>query len=120
MKMVSGEIEVGSPVVVYDYATSADHVVGDIPIGQALAALGEGVGSILPSARERAAAVPASWLEQDLSAASDLQRTFLPEPLAKNSANVKIVTEYMPAHAVGGDFYDFFDLGNGRLFGVIG
>jgi hypothetical protein len=242
MKMVSGEIEVESPVVVYDYATTGDHVVGDIPIGQALAAIGdpaspselaqrlavavamlwsdvvdadvflpekgrplrgvrdsragaqllaslhavwgpiatrglmpvtptllpgdlavgrgstmstpifsgkslegflvvqrapnapgftsvdleavaalaEGVGGILPAARERASSVPVSWLEQDLSAASDLQRTFLPEPLAKNSANVKIVTEYMPAHAVGGDFYDFFDLGGGRLFGVIG
>jgi hypothetical protein len=242
MKMVSGEIEVEAPVVIYDYATTGDHVVGAIPIGQALAAIGdpespsqlaqrlavavamlwsdvvdadvflpekgrplrgvrdsragaqllaslnavwgpiatrglmpvtptllpgdaavgrgstmstpifsgkslegflvvqrapaapsftstdleavaalaEGVGGILPAARERAAAVPVSWLEQDLQAASDLQRTFLPEPLAKNSANVKVVTEYMPAHAVGGDFYDFFDLGNGRVFGVIG
>ena len=242
MKMVSGEIEVETPVVIYDYATSDDHVVGDIPIGQALAAVGEpnspselaqrlavavamlwpeiadvdvflpekgrplrgvrdaragaqllaslhsvwgpmaarglmpvtptllpgdvasgrgstmstpifsgkslegflvvqrrpngpgftsrdleaiaalaeGVGGILPAARERASAVPASWLEQDLLAAGDLQRSFLPEPLAKNSANVKVVTEYMPAHAVGGDFYDFFDLGGGRVFGVIG
>ena len=41
MKMVSGEIEVETPVVMYDYATSGDNVVGDIPIGQALAALGE-------------------------------------------------------------------------------
>jgi hypothetical protein len=242
MKMVSGEIEVETPVVIYDYATSGDHVVGDIPIGQALAALGdpvspselaqrlavavamlwpevadadlflpekerplrgvrdaragaqllaslhsvwgpmaarglmpvtptllpgdvdlargstmstpifsgkslegflvvqrqptappftsndlvafaalaEGVGSILPATRERASSVPASWLEQDLSAARDLQRSFLPEPVLKNSAGVKVVTEYMPAHAVGGDFYDFVDLGGGRVFGVIG
>lgn len=242
MKTVSGEIEVEAPVVIYDYATADDHVVGDLRIGQALAALGdpvspselaqrlavavamlwpeiadadvllpekgrplrgvrdaragaqllaslpsvwgpmaarglmpvtptllpgdvasgrgstmstpifagkslegflvvqrhanapaftshdleaiaalaEGVGGILPAARERAAAVPASWLEQDLSAARDLQRSFLPEPVPTNSANVKVVTEYMPAHAVGGDFYDFFDLGGGRLFGVIG
>jgi hypothetical protein len=41
MKMVSGEIEVESPVVVYDYATADDHVVGEIRVGQALAALGE-------------------------------------------------------------------------------
>ena len=32
----------------------------------------------------------------------------------------QVVTEYMPAHAVGGDFYDFVDLGGGRVFGVIG
>ena len=242
MKMVSGEIEVEAPVVVYDYATTGDHVVGDIAIGQALAAIGdpsspselaqrlavavamlwsdvadadvflpekgrplrgvrdsragaqllaslhavwgpiatrglmpvtptllpgdvaagrgstmstpifsgkslegflvvqrqpnapgftsvdleavaalaEGVGGILPAARERASSVPVSWLEQDLSAARDLQRSFLPEPLQKNSANVRVVTEYMPAHAVGGDFYDFIDLGGGRVFGVIG
>ena len=242
MKMVSGEIEVETPVVVYDYATSGDNVVGDIPIGQALAALGdpnspselaqrlavavamlwpevadadlflpekerplrgvrdaragaqllaslhsvwgpmaarglmpvtptllpgdvgsargstmstpifsgkslegflvvqrhptapgftgndleafaalaEGVGSILPATRARASAVPASWLEQDLSAARDLQRTFLPEPVQNNSAGIKVVTEYLPAHAVGGDFYDFVDLGGGRVFGVIG
>jgi hypothetical protein len=241
MKMVSGEIEVESPVVMYDYATSSDNVVGDIPIGQALAALGdpvsppelaqrlavavamlwsditdsdlflpekerplrgvrdaragaqllaslhsvwgpmaarglmpvtpsllpgdassrgstmstpifsgkslegflvvqraptappftsidleafaalaEGVGSILPAARERASAVPASWLDQDLSAARDLQRSFLPEPVGANSAGIRVVTEYLPAHAVGGDFYDFVDLGGGRVFGVIG
>ena len=40
---------------------------------------------------------PASWLEQDLSAARDLQRTFLPEPVLKNSAGIKVVTEYVPA-----------------------
>jgi hypothetical protein len=242
MKMVSGEIEVESPVVIYDYATTADNVVGDIPIGQALAALGEpsspselaqrlavavamlwpeiadadlflpekerplrgvrdaragaqllaslhsvwgpmaarglmpvtptllpgdavssrgstmstpilsgkslegflvvqrtptgpaftsndleafaalaqGVGSILPATRARASAVPASWHEQDLQAARDLQRSFLPEPVLNNSANIKVVTEYLPAHAVGGDFYDFVDLGGGRVFGVIG
>ena len=242
MKMVSGEIEVETPVVIYDYATSGDNVVGDIPIGQALAALGDpnspselaqrlavavamlwpevadadlflpekerplrgvrdaragaqllaslhsvwgpmaarglmpvtptllpgDVGSArgstmstpifsgkslegflvvqrprrgrrspatisrrsppsprawaasFPPTRARASAVPASWLEQDLSAARDLQRTFLPEPVQKNSAGIKVVTEYLPAHAVGGDFYDFVDLGGGRVFGVIG
>ncbi|HEY7376958.1 MAG TPA: SpoIIE family protein phosphatase [Polyangia bacterium] len=242
MKMVSGEIEVETPVVIYDYATTGDNVVGDIPIGQALAAIGEpgspselaqrlavavamlwtdvadadlflpekerplrgvrdaragaqllaslhavwgpiatrglmpvtptllpgdpavsrgstmstpifsgkslegflvvqrhptapgftsndleafaalaeGVGGMLPAARARASAVPVSWLDQDLSAAADLQRSFLPDPVLKNSAGVKVVTEYMPAHAVGGDFYDFIDLGGGRLFGVIG
>ena len=242
MKMVSGEIEVETPVVVYDYATSRMTGVGEIPIGQALAALGEpnspselaqrlavavsmlwpevadadlflpekgrplrGVrdaraGAELlaslqrrvgphrgarPDARDadaaarrrrrrprlddvdarvlgqvarrlpRRAAPPggrrlhvyrsrgarcagrgrghhpardarapsasgAAWLEQDLSAARDLQRTFLPEPIAKNSAGIRVVTEYMPAHAVGGDFYDFIDLGGGRVMGVIG
>ena len=40
--------------------------------------------------------------------------------MLNNSAGIKVVTEYLPAHAVGGDFYDFVDLGGGRVFGVIG
>jgi serine phosphatase RsbU (regulator of sigma subunit) len=87
---------------------------------EALAALAEGVGTILPATRTRASSSSAAWLEQDLSAARDLQRTFLPEPIAENSAGIRVVTEYMPAHAVGGDFYDFIDLGGGRVMGVIG
>lgn len=83
-----------------------------------LAALAEGVGQILP--RSRAQTTSASWLEQDLAAAGTVQRTFLPEALGENSAGVRAVAEYMPAYAVGGDFYDFIDLGNGRVMGVIG
>src|SRR6185295_6084946 len=87
---------------------------------EALAALAEGVGNILPATRTRGSSSSAAWLEQDLSAARELQRTFLPAPIAENSAKLKVVTEYMPAHAVGGDFYDFIDLGGGRVMGVIG
>jgi hypothetical protein len=87
---------------------------------EALASLAEGVGTMLPASRQRASSSSAAWLEQDLSAARDLQRTFLPEPISENSAGIRVVTEYMPAHAVGGDFYDFIDLGGGRVMGVIG
>jgi serine phosphatase RsbU (regulator of sigma subunit) len=87
---------------------------------EALAALAEGVGQILPATRTRALGSSASWFEQDLQAARELQRTFLPEPIVQNSAGVRVLTEYMPAHAVGGDFYDFVDLGGGRVLGVIG
>jgi len=59
-------------------------------------------------------------MEQDLSAARELQQTFLPEVPRENSAGVRILTEYMPAYAVGGDFFDLLDLGNGRILGVIG
>jgi len=104
-------------LVVQRQATAPGFTSNDL---EAFAALAEGVGGMLPAARARASAVPMSWLDQDLSAAADLQRSFLPDPVLKNSAGVKVVTEYMPAHAVGGDFYDFIDLGGGRLFGVIG
>jgi serine phosphatase RsbU (regulator of sigma subunit) len=85
-----------------------------------LAALAEGVGQILPRSRTQSLTAGATWLEQDMEAAGVLQRTFLPESLGENSAGVRVVAEYMPAYAVGGDFYDFVDLGNGRVMGVIG
>jgi predicted nucleic acid-binding protein len=72
MKMVSGEIEVESPVVMYDYATTADNVVGDIPIGHALAALGD-PSSPSELAQRLAVAVAMLWPEV---ADADL---FLPE-----------------------------------------
>jgi len=87
---------------------------------EGLAALAEGVGTVLPRCRNQAGTPGGSWLEQDLAAAGTVQRTFLPEPIGDNSAGVRVVTEYMPAYAVGGDFYDFVDLGNGRVMGVIG
>lgn len=87
---------------------------------EAFASLAEGVGGILPATRTRAQASGSSWLEQDMSAARDLQRTFLPEIVGQNSASVRVLTEYMPAYAVGGDFYDFIDLGSGRVLAVIG
>ena len=87
---------------------------------EALAALAEGVGTILPATRTRASSSSAAWLEQDLSAARDLQRTFLPDQVGENSAGIRVITQYMQAHAVGGDFYDFIDLGGGRVMGVIG
>jgi hypothetical protein len=87
---------------------------------ETLVELAEGVGGLLPVTRGRASASSASWLEQDMAAAGGVQRTFLPEPIGENSAAVRVVTEYMPAYAVGGDFYDFVDLGNGRVMGVIG
>jgi serine phosphatase RsbU (regulator of sigma subunit) len=85
-----------------------------------LVALAEGVGAILPRSRAHSLTSGTSWLEQDLAAAGIIQRTFLPDALGENSAGARVVAEYMPAYPVGGDFYDFVDLGNGRVMGVIG
>jgi Stage II sporulation protein E (SpoIIE) len=87
---------------------------------ETLASLAEGVGGILPRSRAHGLTAGSSWLEQDLAAAGSIQRTFLPEALGDNSAGARVVAEYMPAYSVGGDFYDFVDLGNGRVMGVIG
>ena len=61
-----------------------------------------------------------AWLQRDLASARDMQRMFLPRPLETNSAHVRVLAEYLPAFAVGGDFYDFVDLGGGRLLATIG
>src|SRR5580692_3226674 len=87
---------------------------------EGLALLAEGVGGVLPRCRAHVSSAGSSWLEKDLAAAGAVQRTFLPEPIGENSAGVRVVTEYMPAYAVGGEFYDFVDLGSGRVMGVIG
>ncbi len=87
--------------------------------GARLAGRGRGRRAAARAART-SPSTGSTWLEQDLAAAGSVQRTFLPEPIGENSAGVRVVTEYMPAYAVGGDFYDFVDLGNGRVMGVIG
>jgi hypothetical protein len=104
-------------LVVQRQADGPAFTIGDL---EGLALLGEGVGGVLLRCRAHVSPAVTSWLEQDLAAAGTVQRTFLPEPIGENSAGVRVVTEYMPAYAVGGDFYDFIDLGNGRVMGVIG
>jgi sigma-B regulation protein RsbU (phosphoserine phosphatase) len=104
-------------LVVQRQADGPAFIIEDL---EGLALLAEGVGGVLPRCRAHVSSAGSSWLEKDLAAAGAVQRTFLPEPIGENSAGVRVVTEYMPAYAVGGDFYDFVDLGNGRVMGVIG
>jgi len=110
-------------IVVQRRATAPDFLPTDL---DALAELARGVGQLLPRARAGAVAVAASgaaaaaFAQDDLASARDMQRMFLPRPLATNSANARVLAEYLPAFAVGGDFYDFIDLGDGRLLAAIG
>ena len=87
---------------------------------EALIQLARGLGELLPRVRARGGRSVTSWLQRDLAAARDMQRMFLPRPLENNSAHVRVLAEYIPAFAVGGDFYDFVDLGDGRLLATIG
>jgi serine phosphatase RsbU (regulator of sigma subunit) len=87
---------------------------------EAFAALARGVGQLLPRVRARAGGAAATFAQNDLVSARELQRMFLPRPLETNSAKVRVLAEYLPAFAVGGDFYDFIDLGDGRLLAAIG
>jgi serine phosphatase RsbU (regulator of sigma subunit)/anti-sigma regulatory factor (Ser/Thr protein kinase) len=58
-------------------------------------------------------------LEQELAVAQLIQQNFLPKELPQ-LAGWDLAALYRPARAVGGDFYDFIELGSGRIGLVIG
>lgn len=58
-------------------------------------------------------------MHQELQVAALIQQTLLPKDLPSING-WKVDAFYRPARAVGGDFYDFIDLGSNRLGVVIG
>jgi serine phosphatase RsbU (regulator of sigma subunit)/anti-sigma regulatory factor (Ser/Thr protein kinase) len=70
--------------------------------------------------REQAAeAAERERFQQELKIAQLIQQQFLPRDLPK-LAEWQIAAYYGPARVVGGDFYDFIDLGEGRIGVVVG
>lgn len=53
-------------------------------------------------------------MENDLSLASNIQGMLLPKQFPANP-QLEFAALYLPAQKVGGDFYDCFDLGDGRV-----
>jgi predicted permease len=53
-------------------------------------------------------------LRRDLALAAEVQRRLLP-PRPPDLDGIRLAAFTMPARSVGGDYYDFFDLGEGRL-----
>lgn len=84
------------------------------------------LGIILPAgwfgmmARERRReAVKRAHLDHEMHVARLIQQTLLPRE-APDLPGWHVDGHYQPAHAVGGDFYDFLSLGDGRLGLIIG
>lgn len=68
---------------------------------------------------QQAQATEREHIEQELRTAREIQQTFLPRE-APGLPGWQLVPYYHPAREVGGDFYDFIPLADGRLGLVIG
>ena len=70
--------------------------------------------------QERAGEIQArERLEQEMRVATLIQQQFLPHELPK-LPDWQVAAYYGPARAVGGDFYDFIELPDGRIGIVVG
>jgi serine phosphatase RsbU (regulator of sigma subunit)/pSer/pThr/pTyr-binding forkhead associated (FHA) protein len=81
--------------------------------------VGSEVGMALAYARVHAQLVEQELLEHDLELARKIQHHFLP-PHSPTIVGYGFDVEYRPALAVGGDLYDFIELGGGLRAVVIG
>jgi phosphoserine phosphatase RsbU/P len=82
-------------------------------------AIGSQAGMALGYARLHARVMEQQLLERDLELARKIQHHFLP-PDAPAVPGYSFGVEYRPAFAVGGDLYDFLDLGDSRYAIVVG
>jgi phosphoserine phosphatase RsbU/P len=69
----------------------------------------------IDSARLYAESAEKARIERDLRIAADIQRALLPEPLYESSA-IDLAASSIPCRTVGGDFFDYLDVGE-RGFG---
>ena len=67
---------------------------------------------------EMAAAASVREYERDLSIAREIQSGFLPQELP-TASGWEFAARFRPAHQVAGDFYDGFELVNGRRLGFV-
>lgn len=84
-----------------------------------LTALAAHAALALQNARMHQQKLAQQRLEQDLRLAEQIQKSFLP-PSLPEVHGVRFVAEYRPAYSVGGDFYDVFWVGPGKLGVIIG
>ncbi|HEV2980276.1 MAG TPA: SpoIIE family protein phosphatase [Solirubrobacteraceae bacterium] len=109
-----GMLSVGRRLSDQDYSADDRRVLESLA---AHAAPAVRVGQLI---REQRAEIRARGvLEQELAVARLIQQNFLPKQLPE-LAGWQIAAYYRPAHAVGGDFYDFIELPRGRIGLVIG
>ena len=84
------------------------------PEKQMLSNSGDVFALMIENARLTDRAVEQEKLRRDLALAAEVQRRLLP-PEPPGSADVELAAFTLPARTVGGDYYDFLDLGDGRI-----
>src|SRR5215218_2344218 len=77
------------------------------------------VGQVMMEQRLEQERVERERIEQELEVARSIQQASLPEEVP-TPEGWQITPFYQPAREVGGDFYDFFELPDGRLGLVVG
>jgi hypothetical protein len=81
---------------------------------QVLGSSGDVFGLMLENARLADRAVEHEKVRRDLAMAAEVQRRLLP-PQAPRSVAATFAGLTLPARTIGGDYYDFLDLGDGRV-----
>lgn len=86
----------------------------DIPMFEAFACQ---VAVAIANARMHKQVIEQRRLEQELSIASEIQRSILPSPVLKKKG-LCVLAENQPATKVSGDFFDMIDLGENVLVAI--
>jgi serine phosphatase RsbU (regulator of sigma subunit)/anti-sigma regulatory factor (Ser/Thr protein kinase) len=109
-----GTLNLGPRLSEQDYSTDDRRLLATLA-AQAAPAI-----RVAQLVREQAAeAAERERYQQELKIAQLIQQQFLPHELP-NLPEWQIAAYYGPARVVGGDFYDFIDLGEGRIGVVVG
>jgi serine phosphatase RsbU (regulator of sigma subunit)/anti-sigma regulatory factor (Ser/Thr protein kinase) len=109
-----GTLNLGPRLSEQDYSTDDRRLLATLA-AQAAPAI-----RVAQLVREQAAeAAERERIEQELKVAQLIQQQFLPRELPK-LPEWQIAAYYGPAREVGGDFYDFIELGEGRIGVVVG
>ena len=100
-----GVLLLGPPVDRDEYSASDRELLGGAADVFAL---------LMENGRLSARALEQEKLRRDLALAADVQRRLLP-PRPPDFDGVRLAAFTLPARSIGGDYYDFFDLGPGRI-----
>ncbi|MEM7588283.1 MAG: PP2C family protein-serine/threonine phosphatase [Acidobacteriota bacterium] len=103
------------------HAGKGDVIAAAAPLAERSAWLSQpAIGSTPGSTPAAGDAAPgAEHWQKELQMAQDLQRSILPSA-APEVAGLEVAHVYRPSNEVGGDFYDFYQTGEGRLLVALG